>query len=231
MGFLLIGLTGVRSAVAQESSAIVPPGPTEVEELLNPAPFFPGQDYDPRISIPESILGFPVGQRAASHAEIERCLKQWDEESTRLTLSEHAVTYEGRTLYHMIITSEENHQSLDTIREGLGRLADPRGLDKGEADRLVETLPAVAWMAYSIHGDESSGSDASLALIYHLAAARGSEIDDLLDDLVVIVDPMMNPDGRDRFIKQNREHRGASPNFDDQSLLHSLYWPWGRMNH
>ena len=86
-------------------------------------------------------------------------------------------------------------------------------------------------MAYSIHGNESSGADASLALIYQLLASQDSEIESLLDDLVILVDPLMNPDGRARFTKRLQESRSAAPNFDTQSLLHSGSWPFGRTNH
>jgi hypothetical protein len=89
----------------------------------------------------------------------------------------------------------------------------------------------VAWLAYSIHGDETSGSDASQAVLYHLIASRDADVRRLLDEMVVIIDPMMNPDGRGRWAQQLAEHRGAMPNVDDQSLLHAGYWPFGRMNH
>ena len=139
----VIGLAGTGGAEAQESTAIVPPGPTAVPELADPAPFFPGQEYDPAISTPESILGFPVGQRAASHAEIERCLKQWDEESTRLTLAEHAVTYEGRTLYHLITGRRpfEGETGLDTVRMKLHHdLPCPRREGVEVSDQCVQIL-------------------------------------------------------------------------------------------
>ena len=60
-------------------------------------------------------------------------------------------------------------------------------------------MPAVAWMAYSIHGNETSGADAALGIIYHLIASEDKEVVDMLSNMVIIVDPMMNPDGRDRF--------------------------------
>ncbi|MFQ5877727.1 MAG: M14 family zinc carboxypeptidase [Acidobacteriota bacterium] len=201
------------------------------ERLEYTRDFFPGATYDPSVPTPRSILGFPVGKRTATPEQIERCLKAWDRASTRTRLVEYARSHEGRALYYMIVTSPGNLSRADAIRRDVARLADPRGLSAAEGERLVESVPAVAWLAYSIHGDESSGADASLALIYHLAASTGDEVTGLLEDVVVLIDPMMNPDGRARFVKQVAEHRGAMPNLDDQSLLHSQYWPTGRMNH
>ena len=86
-------------------------------------------------------------------------------------------------------------------------------------------------MAYSIHGNETSGADAALGVIYHLIASEDKDILDLLDDMVIIVDPLMNPDGRARFAKNLEQFRGTAPNYDDQSLIHTGDWPYGRTNH
>jgi len=193
--------------------------------------FFEGVEHDPSVPTPASILGYRLGERAANYAEVERCLDAWEGASPRIRVVPYATSYEGRTLSYVVIASEENMDRLEQIREGLAALADPRDTSRTEADRLARTLPAVAWMAYSIHGDETSGVDAALGLIYHLAAGRSDEIERMLDELVVIVDPNMNPDGRERFLKQLQEARGAAPNVDAQSLLHTGRWPWGRTNH
>ena len=86
-------------------------------------------------------------------------------------------------------------------------------------------------MAYSIHGNETSGADAALGVIYHLIASKDDDILELLDDMVIIVDPVMNPDGRARFAKNLEQYRGTAPNYDDQSLIHTGDWPYGRTNH
>ncbi|TVQ32641.1 MAG: peptidase [Phycisphaeraceae bacterium] len=205
---------------------------TPLAGLEYDAPFFPGARYDERIPTPESLLGFPIGKRAATNAEIERCLKAWAETSGRAQLVEYAVSHEGRSLWYLVISAPRNIGQIEEIRSGLAKIADPRTTTGAEAERLARSLPAVAWMAYTIHGSELSGSDAALAAAYHLIAAENDdEVRRMLDELVIIFDPVMNPDGRDRNIKQIREHRSAAPTVDDQSLLHAGYWPGGRTNH
>lgn len=194
-------------------------------------PFFPGATYRQSIPTPESILGFPVGERAATPLEIEVCLRTWAEASPRARLTEYGRTHEDRPLFLYTVSSPENLARLDEIQQGWARVADPRGLAPERAEERATSLPAVAWLAYSIHGDETSGADAALALAYHLTAAEGEETERLLEELVVILDPMMNPDGRDRFLKQLREHSGRRGDRDDQSLYHTGYWPYGRGNH
>ena len=223
-----LALLTLTAAVAAAAPAELPP--TQTPELDYDQPFFPGTEYDASIPTPQSVLGFRPGDRAAFPREIETYLERLAAASPRAELREYARSYEGRALYCLVISSPANIARLESIRDGLARLADPRGLSDADAEALLDELPATAWMAYSIHGDETSGSDASLAVAHHLAAATSPEIEALLDDVVVLIDPMQNPDGRHRYLQQIAEGRGKSPNLDDQSLLRG-YWPWGRGNH
>jgi len=223
----------VAAAFAQQPSQ--PPtslAATPLPGLLYTNEFFPGTTYRDSVPTPQSLLSFAIGDRAASAAEIERCLKAWVAAAPdRTRLVEYARTYENRPLHYLIVTVPAQMARLAEIEAGLAKLGDPRKCLEKEAEDLIARLPAVAWLAYTIHGDETEGSDAALAVLYHLIAAEDPAVEKLLTDVVVIVDPLMNPDGRDRFIKMIAEHRGAMPNVDDQSLLHEGYWPRGRGNH
>ncbi|TVS12803.1 MAG: peptidase [Wenzhouxiangella sp.] len=188
-------------------------------------------DHDPAVPEPGEFLGFPVGERTATSAQIEAYARRLAEASERVELVDYGQTFEGRALVYLVISSPDNLARSEAIQDGMARLADPRGSGSSARERLIADLPAVAWLAYSIHGNESSGSDAALAVMYHLAADRSETTASLLDELVVIVDPNMNPDGRERFMSALDQHRGRHPNVDDQSLLHSGYWPFGRGNH
>lgn len=217
-----------QEGFAPELGRLAPAAP--VAALDRPLAIAPGAAYDPAVPTPSEVLGFPLGARAATPEEVGRCLDAWAEHP-RVEVVEYARTWEGRPLRYVVVTSPDNHARLGEIKAGMARLADPRGLAEAEADRLVDELPAVAWLAYSIHGDETSGTDAAPAVLHHLVAGTGPEVAALLDRVVVIVDPMMNPDGRARFTAQAAQHRGAAPNLDDQSLVHAGHWPWGRGNH
>ncbi len=191
----------------------------------------PGTDHDPALTTPDDFLGFPVGQRTATSAQIEAYSRLLAQESERVELVEYGRSFEDRPLVYLVIGTSDNLERGDQIKEGMARLADPRGLSSRQRNRLIEELPAVAWMAYSIHGNESSGADAALAVMYHLAADRSEATAAMLDELIVIIDPNMNPDGRERFVNAVTQTRGAQPNVDDQSLVHAGYWPYGRGNH
>ncbi|MEW9799295.1 M14 family zinc carboxypeptidase [Alteromonas sp. CYL-A6] len=188
-------------------------------------------NYNQAITPPEQLLGFEIGSRVATPEQIHAAVMTWATESDRLKVVEYARTHENRPLIAAFIATPDNLGRLDSIKAGLGKLADPRTTSDSEAKSLIDSLPAVAWMAYSIHGNETSGADAALTAIYHLIASEDAATRALLDDMVVVIDPMMNPDGRARFAKSLEQYRGTAPNVDDQSLLHRGDWPYGRTNH
>ena len=188
-------------------------------------------NYDPSIDHPSTFLDFKYGERVASPEQIEDAINTYKQQSNKIKLVNYGTTHEGRPLHALIISSPNNIAQLDTIKENLSALSDGRTTNDREAKKIIDSLPAVAWMAYSIQGNETSGSDAALGLIYHLLASTDPEINNLLENMIIIVDPIMNPDGRARFVKSLEQYRGTAPNYDDQSLIHTGDWPYGRTNH
>jgi hypothetical protein len=188
-------------------------------------------NYDPSIDHPSKFLDFNYGERVASPEQIEDAINAYKEQSNKIKLINYGTTHEGRPLHALIISSPDNISQLATIKQNLSSLSDARKTNDREAKKIIDSLPAVAWMAYSIHGNETSGADAALGLIYHLIASNDSEVTDLLNNMIIIVDPVMNPDGRARFAKSLEQYRGTAPNYDDQSLIHTGDWPYGRTNH
>jgi hypothetical protein len=199
------------------------------ETLSYDAPFFSGARYDASVPTPDALLGQRHGTRLAHHAEILACFRAWAASSKRLRLETFGRTHEGRELVWAALSSPRNLERLDSIRADMQKLADPRGLAAAEVERILAG-PAVAWMGYSIHGDELSGSDAAIALGYHLVASQDPEVAELLDQTVIVIDPCLNPDGRERIIGMVEQSAGLTPNLDYASL-HRGRWPYGRGNH
>jgi murein tripeptide amidase MpaA len=167
------------------------------------------------------------------HHEAERYLKALAAAAPRRArLETHGATWEGRTLYHIIISSEANIANLEQVKAAMQKLADPRKISDAEAEAIIKEMPAVTWLAYGVHGNEISSPDAGLLTAYHLLAAQGDDlVRQILDQSVVIIDPMQNPDGRDRFINYFRGTRGRWPDADPQAAEHNETWPAGRSNH
>ncbi len=184
--------------------------------------------HNPDIPVHVDVFGHEIGQYHTRPDQVIEYFEEVAAASDRVMMGTHGMSYGHRKMVHAIVTSPENHARLEEIRLANLRLSDdPNGVDDAE----LEEMPVVAYLGYSIHGDEASGTEASLLFLYHLAAARGEWIDALLDNTVLIIDPMMNPDGRDRFVDWANGNRGAVHTTDPQDREHNQAWPRGRTNH
>ena len=196
--------------------------------------FADSTSIDANVPSPESILGHRMGDGAVRYESFVRYLKALADASPFVTIAPYAQTHEGRTLYYLTITSKANHDRLDQIKAANAKLADPRKMSSdvdAEAERIIADLPGIAWMAYGIHGDELSSVDAACQLAYHLAAGTDENTKGLRNDLVIHIDPSMNPDGRERYLSQLQSLSGKVPNPDYQAMQHSGLWSAGRGNH
>lgn len=195
-------------------------------------PFVKDSTYDAAIPSPDDVLGYPLGSKAASHAETLRYFQLIAGAVANAKLMVYAQSHENRDLIYLIISSAENLDRLDEIKTGIQKLFDPRKLSgPSEAESIISTSPAVAWMSYAIHGDELSSTDAAIWLAYQLAAGQDEITQSILENVVVIIDPLQNPDGRERILDLLKIYRGNIQNPDVDSVQFNGVWPWGRGNH
>jgi hypothetical protein len=195
--------------------------------------FWPDADYDPAIPTFEDVLGHSPGERITWHAEAVRYFEALAEAAPeRISVASYAESWEGRELIYVVVTSAQNMDRIGEIKAGMQKLADPRKTTRAEARQIIENQPAVTWLSYGIHGNEISSTEAAMLTAYHLLAARGdARVADILRDTVVVIDPMQNPDGRDRFIHHFEMAEGLVPDADRISAEHNEPWPGGRTNH
>jgi hypothetical protein len=200
---------------------------TEAREL------WPDARYDPSVPSFEAVLGHAPGERIVSHAEMLDYLEALAAARPKqIQLFELARSWEGRKLVYAVIGSEENMARLSEIRQNRKRLSDPRGTSEVEARALIESEPAITWLAYGVHGNEISSPDAGLFTAYHLLAAEGDAIvEQILAETLVVIVPTQNPDGRDRFVNHYRVAEGIVPDAHPASAEHDEPWPGGRTNH
>jgi hypothetical protein len=145
-----------------------------------------------------------------------------------VTLGYHGWTHQGRPLVHALVAAPG--RDLEAAREANLRLSDA---PTQVSDAALADLPVVAYMGYSVHGDEASGTEAALLLLYHLAAGEGPAVEAVLRDVVTLIDPVLNPDGRARFtswVNANRSGSAAFASTDPQDREHNQPWPGGRTN-
>jgi zinc carboxypeptidase len=185
---------------------------------------------DPAVPSPAAFLGYPLGTRFTHWDRITAYLDALAAASPRVKVWDYGSTYEGRPLKLLAVTSPQNLARLDQLRRERLRLADPGDLSREEREQLAERLPIVVWLAYGVHGNESSSAEAAMAVAYLLAAGQG-EFARQLERTIVLIDPLSNPDGRERYVSSYEQRRGQDPNPRAAAAEHSEPWPGGRQNH
>ncbi|MDC8006337.1 M14 family metallopeptidase [Aureisphaera galaxeae] len=182
--------------------------------------------YNPSIPTPKSVIGHEVGDWHITHDKLSQYMVALAEASDRINIENRGTTFEGRPLWLLTISSPSNLANLDRIRQ------EHVSLTEGNSAGLnTATMPVVVYQGFSIHGNESSGSNAALAAAYYLAAAQGSKIDELLNNTIILLDPSMNPDGLQRFAYWANIHKSKNVNPDPNDREYDEVWPGGRTNH
>lgn len=195
--------------------------------------FWPGAQYDPAIPTLESMFEKGAGDRIYTHHEIMAYLAHLEQaQPRRIKVFEYARSWEGRKLVYAVLGSEENMARLDEIKAGMQKLADPRTTNDEEARGLIDSLPAVTWLAYGVHGNEISSPNAALQAAYHFLAAQNDEmVEQVFANTILVIDPTQNPDGRDRFAHHFKVSYGFEPDGHRYAAERNEPWPGGRTNH
>lgn len=181
--------------------------------------------YDSTIPKPVDVIGHEVGEWHVTHDKLMFYMQTLAASSDRITIENRGTTFEGRPLLLLTVTSPKNHQNIETIRQ------QHVALSEGNANTDTANMPIVVYQGFSIHGNEPSGSNAGLAYAYYLAAAQGPEIESLLDNMVILMDPSFNPDGLQRFAYWANIHKSQNLNPDNNEREYHEVWPGGRTNH
>ena len=157
------------------------------------------------------VTGHDFGAGITVHHEMVAYLERLAETSQRVVTHDQGVSWEGRRLLLAIVTSPANHSRLDEIQANAQLLGDPRRTSPEEARRIAAEQPAILYMGGSIHGFELSGAEGVLKLLQRLATAEDAATLEVLDNTVILLDPMLNPDGRDAFAWRNLQTIGLEP--------------------
>ncbi|WP_299114811.1 M14 metallopeptidase family protein [uncultured Winogradskyella sp.] len=178
--------------------------------------------FSQNIPSPDEFLGYPIGTQFSRHHQVLDYFKTVAKSApNQVKIEKYGETYERRTLSLAFISSEENIKNLNEIRENNLKNA---GLVNGQANNPEV---AIVWLSYNVHGNEASSSEASMLTLYKLL----TEKQEWLKNTVVIIDPCINPDGRDRYVNWFNETASQPYDIDQQASEHNEPWPGGRPNH
>lgn len=181
-----------------------------------------------QVTSPENFLGYSLGSRFTPYHNIVRYFEYIAQAAPSMVkLQQYGETNEHRPLYVAFVSSAENIGKLEQIRNNNLRLAN-LSPDKIAAD---ENTPAIVWLSYNVHGNEPSSSEASMLTLYALVDPSNTQAKAWLKNTVVVIDPCLNPDGRDRYVNWFNSVSGDRYNANLQAREHREPWPGGRSNH
>jgi len=193
--------------------------------------FYARGEYRANVPRPQSILRFDVGDHHTTYAQMEQVISAIAAAAPdRVKIFDIGETNEHRMQHLVAISSPENMARLDEIKANNAKLADPRTTSASEANAIAQNNPSIAWMAYTIHGNESSSFEAFMQVLYQLAASNEQATLDILKNTVVLVVTGENPDGHERFVTWYNSVAIGSP--DRNAIEHREPWAiWGRVSH
>ena len=195
------------------------------------------------IQSPEKFLGYKLGEHFTPHYKIVEYFKYVAQSSKNVKLVQYGSTNEGRPLLAMFIASDENIGKLEDIRQNNLRLAGLETVAGGStpgtpANKAAATsaagstsAPVICWLSYNVHGNEPASSEAAMWTLYDMVDASNERTQSWLKNTVVVIDPCLNPDGRDRYVNFYNSVTGQKPDANPFAREHAEPWPGGRINH
>ncbi|GAB2687844.1 M14 family zinc carboxypeptidase [Aliiglaciecola aliphaticivorans] len=202
-----------------------------ISHTVNAAPkangfFAPSAVFDPSITTPEDFLGHGLGQKMVQNNMMTAYFRQLAAQSERVKYEIIGYSNENRPIVTLTITSPQNMANLQQIQANHMAIQTPKGKSTISAD-----MPVISWINFGVHGGEVSSTDSALPIAYHLAAAQGEEIDNLLQNSVILLTASFNPDGNNREATWNWQYSSNVSITDPNHALHGAPWPSGRTNH
>ena len=184
------------------------------------------QPFDEKVPSPETYLGYAIGDHHTRHDLIVSYFEELAKSSDRATVKEYGRTHEGRKLVILTVTSPNNFSDMENIKQQHLAFTNP-----SKSPNNYDEVPIFVNLAYNVHGNEPSSSEAALLVAYTLVASENPEVLNYLDNAIIFIDPTINPDGRDRHTQWANTYQGQPEVADPQDAEHNEYWPGGRTNH
>lgn len=178
-----------------------------------------------QVQSPDAFLGYELGTHFSAHARVVDYFRDVAAKAPNVKLQTYGKTYEGRELLFAVVSDAANMERLEHIRK------DNLAISNNDKSVKLAKQPVIVWLSYSVHGNEANSTETAMKVLYTLAEAKDERIKQWLKNTVVIIDPCLNPDGRERYVNYFNSVVGTKPNPDPNAREHQEPWPAGRTNH
>ncbi len=173
-----------------------------------------------QLQSPAEFLGYKIGTEFSRHADVINYFEHVAQNSSSMTFHSYGKTNERRPLTYAIVSSPDNIANIENIRkDNLKNI----GLENGNSSPQT----AIVWLSYNVHGNEASSTEAAMVTLYKLITEKQA----WLKNTVVIIDPCINPDGRDRYVNWYNQVKATPYDTKQLATEHNEPWPGGRPNH
>ncbi len=179
--------------------------------------------YGQSVMTPAQYLGYELGEKFTYHHKVTEYFKHVRDHSNNVLIQSYGNTYEGRELLVAFVSSATNLEKLQQIR--LQNI----GLSQATDAKMPEI--SIVWLSYNVHGNEANSTETAMKVLYDLVVNASSTYKNWLDNLVIIIDPCLNPDGRERYVNWYNQVVNRTPNPGLNSREHDEGWATGRSNH
>ena len=174
------------------------------------------------VPTPEKVLGYAIGtpNKLTYTKDIYRYMRELEKTTPRVKVFSIGRSEEGRETLLVAVSDEANIRKLDRYREINARLADPRTTSEPEAKQLIAEDVPMYWASGSIHSPETGSPEMLMELAYRLAVEDTPMIQNIRKNLVVLITPCTEVDGRDREVDVYNYHKA----FPDKAAPNLVYW-------
>lgn len=225
---LLAGLT--LGSVTLRAQSVDETYNAKIKEYTTDKRFLPssvlGLTDDPKVPSPRKHFGQIIGTPGIIHRtpEIYGYYQKLAQSSPNITMQQVSTSEEGRPIQLVVVGSEESMKRLDHYKKQLALLADPRKMGNQDVEKILGDTKLVYYLNGGLHSPEMGSPEMLMELAYRLVTSQVPEIKTIRDNIIVIINPVSEPDGWDKQVDWYYRYSKVRKEYDDGFPKSPPYW-------
>jgi hypothetical protein len=180
----------------------------------------------PTIPSPLKFFGTIIGEPGVMHrtTDIYRYYQKLSETSPNLRMQQVGTTEEGRPIHLVIIANDDGLKRVDHYRNQLAALADPRKVNPTDVSEIINDSKPIFYLNGGLHSPEMGSPEMLMELAYRLVTDQSDAIKNILEKTIVLINPVSEPDGRDKQVDWYYRYTKSRKEYDDGFRRSPPYW-------